>query len=138
MVGAGHHDARAPDRRDLFRPAALLSDVATSVEDRPALRTIRGRFFDRPLPYEGLDRWINAFASDRRPGQSRLSMALRTGGAAGRPSRTSTAYPHRDASCHLDFSAQQNACADLPADKRAAEEWSTQGPSRRTRRARRT
>jgi len=116
-----------PVTEDLLRPAALLSDVAKAVQRRPALRTIQGRFFDRPMPAEGIDAWINAFASDRRPGQSRLSMALRTGGAAGRPSRTSTAYPHRDASFHLDFSAQQNGWADLPADKEAADAWSARG-----------
>lgn len=116
-----------PVAEDLLGPPSPASDPSRTPVQRPALRTIQGRFFDRPMPPDAIDRWIDAFASDPLPGQTRISMGLRTGGRAGRPSRTSTAYVHRDASFHLDFSTQQNVSADLAADKAAADAWTKRG-----------
>lgn len=118
-----------PIARDLFNPQFLVSDVFKTLVQRPAFRTIQGRFFDRPMPSDGIDRWINAFATDPRPGQTRISMGLRTGGRAAQRSRTDTAYVHRDASFHLDFSTQQNLSVNLAADRAAGDVWTKRGLS---------
>lgn len=116
-----------PITEDLLRPHALVSDVAKTLVQRPAFRTIQGRFFDRPMPSDAIDRWVDAFATDPRPGQTRISMGLRVGGAAAEPNRTDTAYVHRDASFHLDFSTQQTFSTDIPADREAGDAWTKRG-----------
>ncbi|MFG3518148.1 FAD-binding oxidoreductase [Streptomyces bobili] len=118
-----------PVTQDLLRPAALLSDLAKGLLPRPAFKMIQGRYFDRPMRDRGIDRWLTAFEADRRPGQSRISTAMRVGGQPTRTERTSTAYVHRTSSYHVDFAAQQCLSSRIENDAAAGRAWADQGVS---------
>ncbi|MEV4432889.1 FAD-binding protein [Streptomyces sp. NPDC049555] len=112
-----------PAAEDLLRSFTHASDPIKGRVPRSALRVARGRYFDGPMPLTGIDRLLNAFDADRRPGQSRVASTMRVAGRAGQVPRTSTAYVHRTATIHLDFGAQQRVSADIAADAAAGRAW---------------
>jgi FAD/FMN-containing dehydrogenase len=88
-------------------------------------QTVRGRMFDAPMPAAGIGRFLAAFAADRRAGQYRSSLSAALGGVAGRPARTDTAFVHRTARYHLDYTVKLTAPSATAADRAAADRWTT-------------
>jgi FAD/FMN-containing dehydrogenase len=94
---------------------------------RTPFQTLRGRMFDRPMPRQAVERFLAAFDADRRPGQSRVSLAAAFGGAANEPGRRDTAYVHRDSLFHLDYTITVTTPAPSREDLARSRRWADKG-----------
>jgi FAD/FMN-containing dehydrogenase len=90
-------------------------------------QTLRGRFFDAPLPPQAVDRFLAAFDADRRPGQSRVSLSAGLAGQVNAVGRTDTAYVHRTSTYHLDFTVTLTSSAPTAEEIAAARTWANAG-----------
>jgi FAD/FMN-containing dehydrogenase len=100
---------------------------AGGVLPRTPHQTLRGRFFDSPLPSEGVDRFLAAFDADRRPGQSRISLSAGLAGQVNAVGRTDTAYVHRTSTYHLDFTVTLPSPAPSVEEIAASRTWANAG-----------
>jgi FAD/FMN-containing dehydrogenase len=94
---------------------------------RTSYQSLRGRAFDRPMPPEGVERFLAAFEADRRPGQYRIALCIALAGQVNQLARTDTAYVHRTATYHIDFSVTLTDPAPSEQDTAASASWATGG-----------
>lgn len=94
---------------------------------RTPYQTLRGRMFDRPMPRTAIRRFLAAFDADRRPGQSRMSLAAAFGGAANEPGRRDTAYVHRTSLYHLDYTVTVTVPEPSEEDIARSVRWADKG-----------
>ncbi|GAA2728995.1 FAD-binding oxidoreductase [Actinocorallia aurantiaca] len=93
---------------------------------QPYLRE-RHRFLPGPLGRDALERALEIFDGDRRPGQLRHVALTALGGAAAEVGRTETAYVHRDARFLAKFTAVGLLDEPAEGDIAFAEEWADRG-----------
>lgn len=72
---------------------------------RPALGLERGRMFSRAMPRDGWSKALAVLDTERLAGQTHQLQVAALGGAANTPSRTATAYVHRDSLYMANFLA---------------------------------
>jgi len=94
---------------------------------RTPYQTLRGRMFERPMPRSAVEQFLAAFDTDRRPGQTRISLAAALAGQVNQIGRTDTAYVHRTAQFHLDYTVTLTTPAPTADDLAAAAWWATNG-----------
>jgi FAD/FMN-containing dehydrogenase len=87
----------------------------------------RSRLFRKDIPASGVADVLAAFDSERRAGQMRVLNALALGGAANDPSRTATAFVHRDARFLVDWAVSVADPTASDEDRTAARAWIDQG-----------
>jgi FAD/FMN-containing dehydrogenase len=110
---------------------AELGDTAEEPAGSPAPRPpeaqclyARSEFFARPLPAEAVGALLEAFAEERRAGESRELDFMPWGGAYNRRPPGATAFVHRDQHFQLKHAVAVAAAAS-PADQEAAHRAAT-------------
>jgi FAD/FMN-containing dehydrogenase len=104
-----------------------VGDTPDAVLPRGAYLRTRNRLFREPLPASGVDEILAAFDADRKAGHRRALNGAAFGGQANEPSRTSTAYVHRDSEYMLVLANALATPTPAPEEQAAAEAWVDNG-----------
>ncbi|MUN36758.1 FAD-binding oxidoreductase [Actinomadura litoris] len=96
-------------------PEAMLPRTGYTLE--------RTRIFRKDAPAAGLEAMVEAFDADRKAGHIRFVQAFALGGVSARPSRTDTAYVHRDALFTVNWSTMVPPAGATQEDRAIARRW---------------
>jgi FAD/FMN-containing dehydrogenase len=94
---------------------------------RTTYQTLRGRMFSTPMPSSGVEDFLAAFDADRRAGQTRVSLFAALAGEVIQFGRSDTAYVHRDAQFHADYTVTLTNPTPTAEERAAAAKWATNG-----------